>query len=298
MSDEYHTPVLLNEVIELLKVKKDGIYVDCTVGGGGHAEETLKAGGRIIGIDCDPQAIEFTRKRLSQACPLGAFRWTLVKDNFVNLRKIIKSLDIEKVDGVLFDLGVSSHQLETSQRGFSFNTDAELDMRMDPELKVTAADLINGLNEGELYELFTKLGEEHYSRRIAAAICRARRIAPIKTCNQLAEIVVRVVPKKGKFDRIHPATRIFQALRIAVNDELNNLRSVLPQTVDLLRQGGRLIVLSFHSLEDKIVKNFLKTESQKGNFKILLKKPMVPTKKEILKNPRARSAKLRVAQRL
>jgi len=296
--EEYHKPVLLKETIALLKVKKEGIYIDATVGGGGHTQAILKAGGRVIGIDCDPEAIEFTRKRLSQACPVGASRWTLIKNNFVNLKKIANSLNIEKVDGILFDLGVSSHQLETPQRGFSFNSEANLDMRMDPELKVTAADLINGLNEGELYELFTKLGEEHHSRAVARAICRARRIGPIKTCNQLAEIVVRSVPKRGKFDRTHPATRIFQALRIAVNDELNNLRGALPQAAELLKPGGRLVVLSFHSLEDGIVKNFLKEESEKGNLKILFKKPMVPNKVEVFKNPKARSAKLRAAEKI
>jgi len=304
--EEYHKPVLLKETIELLKVKKEGIYIDATVGGGGHTQAILEAGGRVIGIDCDPEAIEFTRKRLNLACPpyaerrgvLGAFRWTLVKENFANLLKIVNSLNIEKVDGILFDLGVSSHQLETPQRGFSFNSEAELDMRMDPELKVTAADLINGLNEGELYELFTKLGEEHHSRAIAAAICRARRIKPIRTCNQLAEIIVRTVPKRGKFDRTHPATRIFQALRIAVNDELNNLKETLPQAEKLLKPGARLVVLSFHSLEDRIVKNFLKEEERKNMLKILVKKPIVPSEKEVLANSRSRSAKLRAAERI
>ena len=310
MTEAYHIPVLLQKTIELLKVKKDGVYVDATIGGGGHGQAILEKGGRLIGIDCDPEAIEFTRKRLTQACPipqvgqqaiagsLGAFRWILFKDNFANLGKIVRSLKIEKVEGILFDLGVSSHQLETPDRGFSFNTEADLDMRMDPELKVTAVDLVNGLNEGELYELFNKLGEEHFSRAIARALCRARRIKPIKTCDELAKIVVQTVPRRGKHDRTHPATRIFQALRIAVNDELNNLKAALPQTIDLLSQGGRLVVLSFHSLEDQIVKDFLKDQEAKGIFKNLLKRPETPSRQEVKINNRGRSAKLRAVERL
>lgn len=310
MNGEYHTPVLLKEVLELLGVKKGGRYIDATVGGGGHAEAILKAGGGILGIDCDPEALEYARKRLSQACPtsrigqqadtrsLGAFKWTLVKGNFANLKKIAEEYRFKEVDGILFDLGVSSHQLETPSRGFSFNTEADLDMRMDPNLKVTAADLVNGLNEGELYELFTKLGEEHYSRQIARNICRAHRIIPIKTCNQLAEIIIKSVPSRGKFDRTHPATRVFQALRIAVNDELNNLKAALPQTLDLLKPGGKLTVLSFHSLEDRIVKNFFKEQEKEKRLKVLLKRPLTPSKEEISENPRSRSAKLRVAEKI
>lgn len=308
--EEFHKPVLLNEAVELLKVKKERVYIDATTGGGGHTEAILKNRGRVIGIDCDPEAIEFTRKRLTQACPapcspageftgpLGAFRWILFKANFVGLKEVVQKLGIKKVDGILFDLGVSSHQFETPRRGFSFNVDADLDMRMSPDLKVTAADLVNGLNEGELYELFHKLGEEHYSRAVARAICRARRIAPIKTCNQLAEIVLKNVPPRGKFNRTHPATRVFQALRIAVNDELNNLKGALPQTVDLLKKEGRLVIISFHSLEDRIVKNFLKDQAAKGQLKILTKKPVRPSKKELLVNPRARSARLRAAEKI
>lgn len=296
--ETFHKPVLLKETIELLDIKKNEIYIDATIGGGGHSIEILRAGGILIGIDCDPEAIEFTRKRLNQACPLGAFRWTLINDNFVNLEKIVKSLNIEKVGGILFDLGVSSYQLETPKRGFSFNADAKLDMRMDPRLSVTAADLVNALNEGELYELFTKYGEEFHSRAIARAICRARRAKPILTCNQLAQIIVRSVPKRGRYDRTHPATRVFQALRIAVNDEINNLKEALPQTEKILKSGGRLVVLSFHSLEDRIVKNFMKEKERLGSFKVLFKKPLIPSKEEILENPRSRSAKLRAGEKL
>lgn len=297
MNNEYHTPVLLKETLEFLKIKKSGRYIDATLGGGGHSEAILKAGGEVLGIDCDPEALEFTRKRLIQACPLGAFRWILIKGNFVNLAEIAKQANFEKVDGILFDLGVSSYQLETPSRGFSFNSEADLDMRMNPELKVTAADLINGLNEGELNELFTKLGEEHYSRRIARAVCIARKLKSIKTCSELADIVLKCVPPASNFDRIHPATRIFQALRIAVNDELNNLRLALPQAGELLNKEGRLVAITFHSLEDRIIKFFFKEKEKEGKFEILTPKPIVPSNLEIKINPRSRSGKLRVAEK-
>lgn len=309
MNNGYHVPVLLKEVTELLGVKKGGKYIDCTLGGGGHSQAILEAGGTVLGIDCDQEAIESARKRLNEACPtshcqqadagsLGAFRWTLVKGNFSQLTTIALKANFEKVEGILFDLGVSSHQLETSERGFSFNAESKLDMRMDQNLKVTARDLINGLNEGELGELFLKLGGEPHFRKIAKAICRQRQLQPIETCNQLAQTIFKSVPPRGKYDRIHPATKIFQALRIAVNDELNNLKEALPQTVELLKLGGRLVVISFHSLEDRIAKDFIREQEQKGVFKNLIKKPLIPTEKEIEENPRSRSAKLRVAEKV
>lgn len=290
-----HIPVLVDQVVKVLEPGPEKKYIDTTVGGGGHTEAIIKKGGRVLGIDMDPKALEMARKRLASACPPGAF--TLAHGNFANLAEIAKKEGFEPVSGILFDLGVSTYQLEDPSRGFSFGAEAPLDMRMDPNLKVTAKDLINVLNEGELYELFTKLGEEHYSRPIARAICRARRIKPIETCNQLAQIILRARPKHGKYDRTHPATRVFQALRIAVNDELNNLRVALPQAVDLLEPGGRLVVLSFHSLEDRIVKNFFKEGAEKRTLKILTKKPIRPTREEIEKNPRARSGKLRAAEK-
>lgn len=290
-----HIPVLLKEVIKFLAVKPNKLYIDTTVGGGGHSEAIIKKRGRVLGIDMDPKALEMARKRLASACPPGAF--ALAHGNFANLAEIAKKEGFKPVSGILFDLGISTYQLEDPSRGFSFGAEAPLDMRMDPNLKVTAKDLINVLNEGELYELFTKLGEEHYSRPIARAICRARRIKPIETCNQLVQIILRARPKRGQYDRTHPATRVFQALRIAVNDELNNLKEALPQAVDLLEPGGRLVVLSFHSLEDRIVKNFFKEGSEKGTLKILTKKPIRPTREEVEKNPRARSGKLRAAEK-
>jgi len=297
MINEYHTPVLLKEAIELLNVKKGERYIDATLGGGGHSEAIIKAGGEVLGIDRDPEALEFSGKRLSQACPLGAFRWTLIEGNFGQISDLAKKAGFDQVKGILFDLGVSSHQLETGERGFSFNKEADLDMRMSPGLKVTAKDLVNGLNEGELVELFTKLGGEHRSRSIAAAICRARKISPIEKCDQLATIILRSVPARGKYDRTHPATRVFQALRIAVNDELNNLKEALPSALSLLKPGGRLVAISFHSLEDRIVKDFIKEKENSGEIINLTGSPITPSREEVEANPRARSAKMRGAEK-
>ena len=302
--DAFHIPVLLSEVTKGLAISEGKKYVEATVGGGGHTEEILREGGIVLGIDCDPEAIEHVGRKVKN-------NLTLVRENFAHLKEIGKRTGFEKVAGILFDLGVSSHQLETDYRGFSFNTNAPLDMRMDPTLSVTAADLVNGLNEGELDELFKKYSEEYHSRAIARAIVRARAIAPIATCNQLAEVVIKA-RRQSRFERTpacrrlkhqrlagrHPAMRVFQALRIAVNDELNNLRQALPQAVELLEKGGRLVVLSFHSLEDRIVKNFFKEKEKKGILQVLTKKPIRPSREEIKANPRSRSAKLRIAEKL
>lgn len=295
-TDKYHVPVLLKETIDLLKVKPKARYIDATLGGGGHAEEILKRKGVLLGIDVDPEAISYSKERLKDACPLSSPK--VVQGNFAEIDKIAKEEFFEKVEGILFDLGVSSHQLETAERGFSFNQDGILDMRMDPRLSLTARELINGLNEGELDELFSKLGEEKYSRRFARAICLARRIKPIQTCDELAQIILRVAPQRGRFDRTHPATRVFQALRIAVNDELNNLRVALPKAVELLNKNGRLVILSFHSLEDGIVKKFFLEKEKKGILKVITLKPITPSQEEIKINPRARSAKLRAAEKI
>lgn len=309
----FHIPALLSKVIEELAVSEGKKYIDATVGGGGHTFEILKRGGKVLGIDCDPEAIDYVKKRLrdedikilreekDEALNISISQYpniTLVRGNFVNLKEIAEKVGFSRVSGILFDLGVSSHQLETGYRGFSFNVDAPLDMRMDPALSVTAADLVNGLNEKELYELFVKYSEEYHSRAIARAIVRARAIKPIRTCNKLAEIIVRARDRRGRLDRTHPATRVFQALRIAVNDELNNLKEALPQAIDILEKGGRLVVLSFHSLEDRIVKFFLKESQRKGIIKILTEKPIRPEDKEVEENPRARSAKMRVGGRI
>lgn len=289
MSD-FHTPVLLKEVIDNLKIKQCSQYIDATVGGGGHAAAILKLKGKILGIDYDPEAIKASRKRFASACP-NTF-WRLAPGNFKNLKQIAEDSGFNRVDGILFDLGVSSYQLETARRGFSFNREGPLDMRMDPGLMVTAADLVNGLNKGELEKLFEKFSDEPRAAAIAEAIVRARKLKPIETGKQLANIV-----GAKRSNRLHPATRVFQALRMAVNDELNNLNQALPQAVGLLKSGGRLAVISFHSGEDRIVKNFLKDQKTKRSLMIINKKPIQATAAEIATNPRSRSAKLRVAQK-
>ena len=292
----FHTPVLLKETVEYLKIKKGGDYIDATLGGGGHAEAILKSGGKLLAIDCDPEAIKSAGEYLSSACPNTS--WRLARGNFKDLKRIAERNGFGKIDGVLFDLGVSSHQLETLKRGFSFNLKGPLDMRMDPDLRVTAADLVNALNKGELEKLFEKFGQEYRAGRLAEAIVNVRRLRPIKTCNELTEIVVRAQGKRSRFDRTHPATRIFQALRMAVNDELNNLRQALPQAVEILKPEGRLAVISFHSGEDRIAKQFLKEKEAVGQMRVITKKPTTPTVDEIKQNPRSRSAKLRVGEKL
>lgn len=289
--DEYHTPALLNETIDLLNIRLDKKYIDATLGGGGHSEEILKRGGMLLGIDQDPEAVAYAGGRLLKNFP----SLKLAQANFVEIDKIAKENGFEKVDGIVFDLGASSHQLEEESRGFSFNQEGPLDMRMNSGLAVTAKDLVNGLNEWELTRLFLKLGEEKSSKKYAKAICAARKNKPIETCKELALIIA---PKREGFDRIHPATRVFQALRIAVNDELNSLKDALPKAIDLLNKGGRIAVLSFHSLEDGIIKKYFLQTEQDGIIKIINKKPIVPSGKEVKLNPRARSAKLRGAEKL
>lgn len=291
----YHVPVLLNEVIKFLEVKPGKRFIDATIGGGGHTEAILKAGGLVLGIDQDEEAINEVKRRLWNYIEKGQL--IVEKGNFKNLERTAKDNNFTAVDGILFDLGVSTHQLEAPDRGFSFNSDAPLDMRMDKALKVTATDLVNGLNKGELYELFTKLGEEHYARPISQAIVRARNIKPITRCNELAAIVLSV-RRRGRLDRTHPATRVFQALRIAVNDELNALRTVLIEAIGLTTRGGRIAVISFHSLEDRIVKIFFRTCEKESKLKLLRDKPIIPEDKEKEENPKSRSAKLRIAEKI
>jgi len=291
----YHVPALLNETADLLNVRPNKKYLDATVGGGGHSEEIVKRGGILLGIDQDPEAVSYASERL--ACP-GLTPPQFAKGNFCNLSKLAKDNGFEKVDGILFDLGVSSHQLESDTRGFSFNQEADLDMRMDPSLTVTAKDLVNGLTEKELEELFIKLGEERFSRRYAKCIVQYRQNKQIEKCSELAQIIINQASPKERFGQINPATRIFQALRIAVNDELNALKVGLPQAVDLLNQGGRLVVISFHSLEDRIVKRFFLEKQDQDILKIINSKPIIPTDEEIKINPRSRSAKLRGAEKL
>ncbi|MDP2860445.1 MAG: 16S rRNA (cytosine(1402)-N(4))-methyltransferase RsmH, partial [bacterium] len=289
----FHKPVFLKEAIDFLAIKPGKKYIDATLGGGGHTLEILKRGGEVLGIDCDEEAISYVKEELKREkngfyCP----KTILTKSNFSGIEETAKSFGFEKVAGIIFDLGVSGYQLETPGRGFSFLKDEDLDMRMDKDLSVTAKDLINGLSKGELYELFQKLGEERHFRPIVRAVIGARRLTPIKTGKELARIVERAVGRRGK---INPATRVFQALRIAVNDELNNLRLALPQALRLLDKDGRLVVIAFHSLEDRIVKNFFK--EKECDLKILTKKVVRPTVEEITTNPRSRSARLRAAEK-
>jgi len=298
---EFHQPVLLNEVIKYLAIKKNGEYIDATVGGGGHAQAVCNLNGKLLGIDCDPEALNSAREYLTTACPPSTLgrgpnaSWRLALGNFKDLKQIALNNDFAKVDGILFDLGVSSYQLTNPKRGFSFNSDEPLDMRMDPSLAVTAQDLVNGLTQKELEKLFWEMSQEYHFKRLAKAIVEQRRLKPIKTCCELSEIVIKALGRKSK---IHPATKVFQALRMVVNDELNNLRQALPQALELLNEEGRLVITSFHSGEDRIVKQFFKRMEEEEKLKILTEKPIGPEEEEAKANPRSRSAKLRAAERL
>ena len=282
----FHESALLHEVVDALNIKSGETYVDATIGGGGHTRGILDRGGKVIGIDLDEEALNFVRSTIKSK------DLVLKQGNFVNLDQILEKQGIKEVSGIVFDLGVSSHQLDSSERGFSFRKNSPLDMRMSLDIKVTAGDLVNGLNEGELYELFTKYGEERNARRISRAVVRSRFEEEITTTKNLAGIIERVV---GNKEKIHPATRVFLALRIAVNDELNNLEKVLPKAASLLKKNGRLVVISFHSLEDRLVKNFIRNESSLTGVN---KKPIVPKEEEIKRNSRVRSAKLRIAEKI
>ena len=284
---KYHTPVLLQEIITYLDPAENKKFIDATVGGGGHALSLLKRGARVLGIDRDPEAINYLKNLRSSEQGL-----VLERGNFADIGKIAEQAGFDQVDGIIFDLGVSSHQLDTSRRGFSFQHDGPLDMRMDPSLGVTAKDIVNNFDKRRLNEIFKTYGQEKFSWAIAGAVCSARQIKPINSTLELVKIIEKAVPRRSK---VHQATRSFQALRIVVNSELLNLEQALPQTVDLLKTGGRLVVISFHSLEDKIVKRVLKEEKK---LRVLTKTPIGPKITEIESNPRSRSAKLRVAEKI
>lgn len=291
--DSYHIAVLLDEAIKSLNVRPAEKYIDCTFGGGGHTARILKTGGKVLAIDQDQEAIDSAQTNFPSE--ISKSQLILRKNNFAHLKTVAVEAGFEKVAGVLFDLGVSSHQLETDYRGFSFGKVGKLDMRMDPTIQtVTAADLVNAGGEKELAGLFWRLGQERESHKIAKAIVTARKTGPIRTTNQLADIILSV-SHRGKADRTHPATRVFQALRIAVNDELESLKLALPQAVDLLKPGGRVAAISFHSLEDRIVKDFFKSNNL---VKVITDKPITPAPDEINLNPRARSGKLRIAEKI
>lgn len=294
---KFHAPVLVEEVTRFLGVKPGAWFLDATVGDGGHALTILNHGGRVLGIDRDPEAIATARQRLTSY----GQELILKQGQFSTLNRLAEEAGIIPCSGILFDLGVSSHQLEDPKRGFSFRLAGPLDMRMDPSLAVTAADLINGLSKNELSKLFSKLGEERRSRRLADALVKRRRLRPIRTTDELARLIEESVGwRSGKSrsfrdGKLHPATKVFLALRIAVNDELNELKKGLAQVEELVEVGGRVVVISFHSLEDRIVKEFFKKQA---NLRMLSKKPVTPQEAEIEINPRARSAKLRAAEKL
>ncbi len=291
----HHEPVLAAEVLEQLRPERGGVFVDCTVGLGGHAEALLAAGAsRLIGLDRDADALTIARERLAR----WADRLELVHADYRSLQQVLDGRKIAAVDGTLADLGISSMQLEAPGRGFSFQRDEPLDMRMDRSGGDTAGDLVARATERELADAIYGFGEERFSRRIARAIVTARSEAPIDTTLRLASIVRRVVPRRGS--RIDPATRTFQALRIWVNRELDGLDRFLQDAVRRLHAGGRLAIITFHSLEDRIVKHTLRALGQGPGalLKVLTKKPIVPGEDEVRRNPRARSAKLRAAERL
>jgi 16S rRNA (cytosine1402-N4)-methyltransferase len=291
-----HIPVLLNEVIDNLDCLEGGIYIDSTLGEGGHAQRILEAilpGGLLIGIDQDGEAIRKAKENLEK------FKENLVifERNFSEIGSILKSLNIKKVDGILFDLGLSDLQLRDARRGFSFQRDGPLDMRMSEKMRLTAGYLLNTLSFNELVEILITYGEERWAKRIVRAVVESRRKRPLETTFQLVEIVKRAVPRSGWPRKIHVATRTFQALRIAVNDELIVLEKTLPQVLGFLKEGGRICIISYHSLEDRIVKNFFREYREKG-LKAVFPKPITPSKRELQMNPRSRSAKLRVGEKL
>ncbi len=310
---EGHLPVLVEEVIEMLAPASGSLHIDATVGGGGHTERILEAAnpdGRVLGLDADPAAIARVRERLARF----GDRLVLRQANFREVGEVAPDAGFAAVDGCLFDLGLSSFQLSETDRGFGIRAGGPLDMRFDPTRGVPAAELLATLDERELTALFRRYGEEPFAPRIARAIVAARAIAPVDTAERLAEVVTVAAPAtpRGR-RRIHPATRVFQALRIAVNDELDALREALAAAVELLRPGGRLVVLSYHSLEDRIVKRFFAAERRgcicppeapicvcghQPRLRLVTRPSLVPGPDEIAANPRARSARLRAAERL
>ncbi|HSB08393.1 MAG TPA: 16S rRNA (cytosine(1402)-N(4))-methyltransferase RsmH [Blastocatellia bacterium] len=320
--DELHEPVLLAEIIDWLRPERGGTFVDCTVGTGGHSHAILSASPetRVIGLDRDLEALAVARRRLA----IFEDRIRLIHTNFDEIASVLNQIGISQVDGVLADLGVSSLQLERIERGFSFTADAPLDMRMDQSGEATASDLVNHLSESELADLIFEYGEERGARRIARRIVRERDREPVATTRQLADIVVRALNLRGRW-RIHPATRTFQALRIAVNEELKALERLIPDAISALRSGCRLAIISFHSLEDRIVKRSFLRESgrctceaarskqrreasideivcercgARRRVSVLTRRPARPGLEEINRNPRSRSALLRVCERL
>lgn len=292
-----HIPVLQKEVLEYLGPKPNENFIDCTFGEGGHTAAILERNGpkgKVLGIETDPEL--YKKSIISKK----ERRLKLVKDSYINLKEIVKKATIRPISGILLDLGISSWHLSESKRGFSFQKNEVLDMRYDLENPFTAEKILNFWSKQDIEKILKEYGEERYSSVISQSIVDQRKIKEIRTTLRLVEIIKEAVPKRYLRDRIHFATRTFQALRIAVNDELRNLEKVLPQALEILRKDGRLVIISFHSLEDRIVKNFLRDKTKEGlpMIKILTKKPIRPTSEEIKRNPRSRSAKLRAAVKL
>jgi len=306
-----HVPVLLEEAVSMLALQPDGVYVDCTVGGGGHLAclvQKLGEKATIIGIDKDAKALEEARKKLANV----SSKLILIHGDFRRLQVILKMHGISEIHGIVLDLGVSSFQLDDASRGFSYQEEGPLDMRMNTDQQLSAWHLVNEWSEERLALIIRELGEERYARRIAREIVRERQQRPINTTFELVEVIKRAVPAQAKKDK-HPARRTFQALRIAVNEELEALEEVLPQAVEVLASEGRIAVITFHSLEDRIVKTFFKRESlgclcppdqpvctcnHRARLKIVTKRPITPTEAELARNPRSRSAKLRIAEKI
>ncbi len=292
-----HKPVMLGEVLSLLNLKAGMTVIDATVGMGGHAQaivEKIAPRGRLVCIDKDEESLSMAREKLSCFSSQCVF----VQSDFRNLDKAVTEAGIKGADAILFDLGISSYQLDSPLRGFSIRGEGPLDMRMDRKAFISAYDLINNLNEDELAAILWRFGQERFSYKIAHKLVQARSKAPISSTKQLAEIVLNVLPYKARFKKIHPATRTFQALRIAVNRELDALEEALKKTVQILNKGGRICVISFHSLEDKIVKDTFREFVKTGDFVLIHKKVLRPSLEEMRDNPRSRSAKMRVIERL
>lgn len=306
-----HKSIMLAETIASLHIRPDGIYVDGTLGGAGHSFEIarrLTAGGRLIGIDQDGDAIEAAGRRLQPF----ADRTTIVRSNYADMKRILRELSIDRVDGILLDLGVSSYQLDNGERGFTYREDVPLDMRMDTRQERTARDIVNTYSETELFHMIRDYGEDRFAKNIAKHIVRARSETPIETTGQLSEVIKGAIPMKVRASGGHPAKRTFQAIRIELNHELDVLRNHLEEMIDLLDDGGRLCVITFHSLEDRIVKNIFRTcenpcicppgfpvctcgRIAKG--RVITRKPITPGEEELAENSRAKSAKLRVFER-
>lgn len=309
--DFKHVSVLLKETIDGLNINPDGIYVDGTLGGGGHAYEVCKhlsSKGRLIGIDQDSEALEAARERLSEF----EDKVTMVRSNYCEIDTILKDLDIDKVDGIVLDLGVSSYQLDNLERGFSYKADAPLDMRMDTRQMITASDVVNNYSENELYRIIRDYGEDRFAKNIAKHIVMARKKKPLTTTGELSEIVKKSIPMKFQAKGGHPAKKTFQAIRIEVNNELKVLKDSIDTMIEHLNLGGRICIITFHSLEDRIVKTkFRENENpcicpldfpvcvcgKVSKGKVITRKPIIPSEEEIVNNKRAKSSKLRIFER-